>query len=104
MRKIGFTPGPWHNQSKNFGYGASHVCGPKHQDGGDYAPICVADTAENAALIAASPEMFERLIASNNILNNLIHDLNRIADNIVLEGLRTTVKKNLDVLAKAIGE
>jgi hypothetical protein len=51
------TPGPWHNQSTNCDYGPRHVCGPKHTDGGDYAPICIANTEANARLIAAAPEL-----------------------------------------------
>lgn len=53
------TPGPWHNHSTNFGYGPRHVCGPKHADGGDYAPICIADTEANAHLISSAPSLLE---------------------------------------------
>ena len=59
MSKTKHTPGPWHNESHNHGYGPCHVCGPKHVDGGDYAPICIANTEANARLIAAAPELFE---------------------------------------------
>ena len=55
------TPGPWHNDSRNFGYDSRHVCGPRHADGGDYAPICIANTEANAKAIAALPELIEAL-------------------------------------------
>lgn len=48
------TPLPWHNDSKNSGYTQLDVCGPRHEDGGDYAPICHVNTEANADLIVAA--------------------------------------------------
>ena len=48
------TPGPWHNQSKNFGYGLRDVCAKKHTDGGDYAAIAKTVCDEDGNLIVAA--------------------------------------------------
>ncbi len=51
------TPGPWRVRGTNFGYTNCDVLGPPHPDGGDYAPICRANSEANARLIAAAPEL-----------------------------------------------
>jgi hypothetical protein len=53
------TPGPWRVRGTNFGYTNCDVLGPPHPDGGDYAPICRANSEANARLIAAAPELLE---------------------------------------------
>lgn len=72
----GFTPGPWHNRSTNSGYTSRYVCGPKHPDGGDYTPICIANSEANANLIAAAPEMYEAL----KLAMSRVHDLEIIIE------------------------
>jgi hypothetical protein len=63
-RETKHTPGPWRAKGVNFGYTHCDVLGCPHPiDGGDYAPICRADTPENARLIAAAPELLEALEA-----------------------------------------
>lgn len=65
------TPRPWHNKSKNFGYGPLQVCGPQHSDGGDYAPICTANTDANAALIVRAVNCHDEAKAAlESLINN----------------------------------
>jgi hypothetical protein len=62
------TLGPWHNQSTNCNYSSRYVCGPRHEDGGDFAPICIADTVENARLIATAPELLDALRKARGVI------------------------------------
>jgi hypothetical protein len=86
-----WTAGPWHNDSRNYGYGPCDVNGPRLADGSDYAPICTANTEANAQLIAAAPELYAalELVVRDSEAGCLRVD---------------TVEHIKDVLAKARGE
>lgn len=102
--KTAHTPGPWRIRGTNYGYTTCYVLGPPHKDGGDYAPICVADTEANARLIAAAPEL---LAALEECEKDLIRSSNDAydaeADSLAKRFMRTA-KAARAAIAKAKGE
>lgn len=62
--EVEHTPTPWHNSSKNFGYTRRHICGPRHADGGDYAPICSTVREDDAAFIVKAVNNHDALVAA----------------------------------------
>lgn len=58
------TPGPWRFRAPEAGtLQRGKVFGPKHKDGGDYAPLADFHNPEDAKLAAAAPEMYDALKA-----------------------------------------
>ena len=68
------TQGPWRVWEKDDVM-VAQVYGPKHPDGGDYAPLFETTNKANARLIAKSPELLEACESSAEFIGQTLEFL-----------------------------
>lgn len=100
MSEAKHTPGPWESRSIKEGAPTRMVCGPL----ADLAPCVVVDTPEDAALIAAAPDLLcalKELLRTSDEVGVKHFDTDSLSEEV--EAMQDAAREARAAIAKATG-